>query len=203
MDLFKKVKSIEERDKLVNDALAQYNKVPAEHQHLICNDDSELVAVIETAVEIESPTVPTPRSLTAAEMAAQDGRLHFMRIFGDRADDDNVPDWFIRIEEKENREWLEKLVGPQRMAENRLTAMFAEMVEKAVSEALAKVRATPSIHRETILIRPQPMREGIMPKLAGVANEQSPGSDLARFLTAYVGGDEQAMRRVAHELAAA
>ena len=130
--LFRKVKTQEEKTALVRLARAIYDAVPIEHQHLFASSDADFLSNAAENIEIAAPAYVQPRDLTASELAAQDGRLNCMKIFGERADDpyQGLPSALTEMAKANDAAELAKLVAPARRAET--------FLEKTIREALAK-----------------------------------------------------------------
>ena len=158
--------------------------------------EEELIGTIRASMPVAASVVERPRPLTADEAARVnneiDARVNVARIFGDRADSGatgiSALDTFVA--EKERGE-LEKLLGPGQRSKNALQAMIDSAVEEAVS----------TFRKSAVATRRETEREGIVPRMA--AASQGDNSDAAKFVRAFVAGDEEGMRRVARELASA
>jgi hypothetical protein len=182
-----KVKTQQEKDKLIAEAKARWDAIPGEHSHLIAESEDHYLAAVEASIEIERPEIHPARPLTSEELAKQNGQLMFSQIFGDRADSDATGCAALDDLSKANRDAaFQKLVGSGQRPESQLEKMIRAAIEKAMD------RNVPRRESE---------RTAILPKMA--AETEGDNSNVARFIRAYVDNDEQTMRGIARELVAA
>ncbi len=193
--LIKRVKTEEQKNALLKAAREQWDSIPDEFKHLVAASDEDFLAKVAGTIEVGSPAFTPPRAANAEERASLTGELLFSQIYGDRADayrqreaGTGCAALDAAWAEKE-REEFEKLIGaPARRQENAVQAM----IRKALESVLSKRREIPSEHDRS--------QVGIVPRLAKAAADEDASSALSRFLSAYVAGNEQAMRSVAREL---
>jgi hypothetical protein len=185
-----RVKSLEEKNALLEKRRELWNSSPPESTHLIARSEEDFVGRFAENIIVEREDFVPARELTTAERTAQDGELLFQQIYGDRATDIDHQTGCAALDElwkaKQDAD-LQKFLGPAKRVESELDAM----VRKAVEDVLAKRGSVPSEHE----------REGILPRMA--AASEGDDSSAARFLRSYVNHDDAGMRRVARELAAA
>jgi hypothetical protein len=149
MDFFKQYYSQEEIDAEIKARLAAYDRVPPELQHLICGDDSEIVAGIKAAMPLGPPVFTLAKPLTPTEEMRIDNEItsnaHIMRIFGDRAASDATGIRAIdEMVEKQKRDDFEKLLGQGK----RTASALDEMIRKAVEDVLVKGSRVPARESE-------------------------------------------------------
>lgn len=199
MDPFikRKVKTVEEKNELLRQARIDFEKVGV-FSFLVAPTWEEYAATIEASIEVQQPAFEAPRALTSAEITKQQTDLVHLQIFGSRrTDTSDLPPVLQKVADEQEAEDLTKLLGPARRQQSALDALIQDAVEKALRKTSGA-----SDHRMAVMPKPIPKREGIMP-LVRAAVEEDPGSDIARYLSAFVSGDEQAQRQIARELAAA
>ncbi len=172
MDFSKRYYTPEERAAAITEALACYNT--AEEPWLIARSDEELVQTIKAAMPLAPPEISESRPLTKTE----DNEIQFevdSQMFGGKYAPVEIPTWYRETHEREQRASFEKLVAPGIRAQNALDGM----IEKAVTEAFAKLTKRAGTRSEVvpghaIPVRETPVREGIMPALAARASEDAP-----------------------------
>src|SRR5216684_3113626 len=180
MNLIKRVKTQEEKDKLIGEAKKLWDSIPGEISHLVAASEDDYLQGISNSIEVGRVPSIEPRPATAEELARQNGTLMFMQLYGDRADSSDTGIAALDALTKANKEEsLRKLLGPQRR-ESALEGMVRSIVVKAIGNQSAPRR--------------QSEREGIIPRLAAAAAEEDASSLLSKFLQGYVNGDEAAMR---------
>ena len=190
--LIKKVRTQGEKDELLRLARAEWDAIPDQFKHLVAASDEEFLGKLSESIIVESPAFVPPREATAAEKAELTGSLLHLELYGDRASHDitGVPAIDDAWKAKEDAD-LQKLLGPAKRQQSALDAL----INKAVEDVLAKRGSVPSEHDRS--------RFAIMPALAARASEEAPGSDVAKFLAAYIAKDEPGMRAVVRQLVAA
>lgn len=135
---FRKVKTQAEKDELLRQARATYEKVPIEHQHIFASSDTDFLCSAAENIEIEQPLYVRPGELTSEQLARQDGMLNCMKLFGERADSGaiGIPAldelWKSRQESE-----LAKLLEPGKRVQSELDGI----IEAALAKVLAKGRA--------------------------------------------------------------
>jgi hypothetical protein len=154
MDPFRKVVVKTEADKtaLIEKVRRELDAL-GELKHLACRSEEDHLARVAENIEVEKPVFLPSRQLTAGERAEQNGALMFARIFGDRANDRNLPSGCPAIDEARKAKQdadLQKVLTPAQRAKSEIQVA----VDAAVADLLAKSRAVP--HREND-------RAGIMP----------------------------------------
>jgi hypothetical protein len=175
---------------------------------LVARGDIVYLQSIDDGLEVTDAQFVPPAPLSAAESAEFSRQIHsdglFSQVFGNRAEKDEIPEWYRKTHEENQRREREELLGPARRAENSLSAMIEKAVEEAVAEALRRSARSSNREsiREALSVRPAPEREALAP-MARMAVEEDSTSDVARFLAAYVAGDEQAQRRIVREMVSA
>jgi len=190
MNLIKRVKTQEEKDKLIGEAKKLWDSIPGEISHLVAASEDDYLQGISNSIEVGRVPSIEPRPATAEETAELNGHLLMMRLYGDRADSDTtgIPAIDDLMAKKERND-LEKLLGPGKRAESALEITVREMVRKAIGNQSVPRRESD--------------REGIVPRMARLAAQEDASSLLSKFLQGYVDGDEAAMRKVAASLATA
>jgi hypothetical protein len=116
-------------------------------------------------------------------------------VFGDRIADNStgcraIDDAWAAHEKAE----LEKFLKPGRDQE----ASLNKIIEQAVARVLAKSGGS-SLPSSGIKVRPIPERQALMPLLSNAVDENS-DTDAAKFLRAFVSGDNEGMRAVVRSL---
>jgi hypothetical protein len=189
MDLFRKVRTQEEKNALLKEAREEWEKVPPEFRHLVADSAEDYLEKVASCIEVEPQPFTPARPLTVAELAVFDGELMFSRIFGDRADSSATGISALdELAAEQEREAFEKLAGPARRSES----LFQSLVRQALEKVLEK--------------RTIPMRESERPGLEihPVMHEMAhDDSDAGRFIRAWIANDTAGMREIAHSLAAA
>ena len=188
MDPFRKVvKTEEEKRALIAVAKKEWDALDPTISHLVASSEEDYLSRIADGIEVEKEVFVPARELTATELAKQNGELMFSQMYGDRADDkySSVPA-LAAMEKAQERGDFEKLVGRARPAETWL--------EELVRQAITKVQTVPRRASDRSEL-------GIVPRMA--AASEGDNSDVARFVRAFVAGDEDGMRQVARELASA
>jgi hypothetical protein len=198
------VKTQDEKDELLRQARAEWDKLGA-HQHLIAESDEIYLRGVADMIEIEQPTC-APQPTTAMEKREIENKLrtavHLDRMYGGRMYDDGTAVSVLdkAWKEKQDRE-LAEFLAPARRAESALDKVIEAAIEKAVHRMVEKASGS-SVDRATIPTKPIPERESLVPLLkAGI--EENASSDAARFLSAFVRGDDATMRSICRSLAAA
>ena len=198
----KLVKSQAEKDRLILEAAREWDEL-GEQSYMVAASEEDYLARVADGIEVEREPFVPGRPLTAAEADEIDSSLLFQKIYDGRIDNHRtgIPA-LDDLADAKKRADIEKLLGPGRRAQNALDGM----IEKAVTEAFAKLTKRAGtrsevVHGHSIPVRQPPERETIVTRLADRAEEENAASLLSKWLRGYVAGDEQAMRRVARELA--
>ena len=187
MNLIKRVKTQEEKDKLIAEAKKLWDSIPGEISHLVAASEDDYLQGVSNLIEVEKVPFIEPRPATAAELAKQNGELMFSQMFGDRADDkySSIPA-FAEMQKAQEQRDLEKLLGPGRRAESALESIVRSIVVKAIEN--------PSAPRRVL---------GIVERMAIWSAGEDSDSDAAKFIRAYAANDTAAQREIARSLAAA
>jgi|HubBroStandDraft_4_1064222.scaffolds.fasta_scaffold412312_1 hypothetical protein len=194
----RKVKTQAEKDELLRLAREEFDKAGA-FSFLVAPTWEEYVAGIEASIEVEQPAFEAPASLSAVERADFERRLTQSTVmdlvFGDRIADNStgcraIDDAWAAHEKAE----LEKFLKPGRDQE----ASLNKIIEQAVARVLAKSGGS-SLPSSGIKVRPIPERQALMPLLSNAVDENS-DTDAAKFLRAFVSGDNEGMRAVVRSL---
>src|SRR5258708_2349482 len=194
MDIFKRYTPAE-----LKDARADFERVDPALQHMIAESNDDFFAKFETPVA--ATNIDEPRPLTKAEQTELDVELNRQMFGGKYAPQSGTGCKALDDLAKANEEaGLQKLLAPALRERNTLAGMIESAIAKAVRTALAKGSSSPSINRETIPVRSQPVREGIHPAMSAIAHDDS---DIGRFVKAWIDGDTATQRKIASELAAA
>lgn len=195
--LKKKVRTQAEKDVLLKEALAEWHKL-GEFQFLVASSDREYVEKIADTIEVEeaafvpsAPLSPERSEELSAEIATE-GLLS--RVFGNRAEREEIPTWYQQIHAAEQRADMEKLLGPTRRGLESLD----EMVRKSIDRVLQKSGGL-SLPSSGLFPRPVASREGLRPLLKA-ADEFCENTDLSKFLTAFAENNEPAMRSIIREM---
>lgn len=187
----------QEREAILAEARKTWDSL--EHSHILGFTDVQYLESVDDGLEVVRTQFVAPEPLSPERSAEQtreietEGLLH--RVFGGRADREEIPSWFKKTHEAEQRAALEKLLGPTRQAEGTLD----ELVKDALSRVLAKSGGDFS---PGLRIRPVPARQSLSPILKA-ASEFCENPDLSAFLSAFAQNDEAGMRVVVREMEAA
>ncbi|MGB7283312.1 MAG: hypothetical protein WBE13_13700 [Candidatus Acidiferrum sp.] len=196
MDPFikRKVKTMAERDALLKQALDEWHKIGT-FQFLVASSDQEYVEKVSACIEVEQPAIEAPRSLTSTEITKQQTDLVHLQIFGNRrTDGSNLPPVLQKVADEQEAAELAILLAPARHAEKSLD----KLIEGALMRVMRKSGG--DLPTSGLRIRQAGERPALMLR---AAVEEDPGSDVARYLSAYVAGDETGMRKLIRELEAA
>lgn len=191
----------EERKAILAEARKTWDSL--EHQHIFGMTGDEFVRSQDEMLDVVGTEYREPEPLTRAQEAELETRirtedfLERSRIGVPGKNLTGIAAIDKAWQEKEDEE-MRKFLAPARDAESALS----KMVQDVVRRTLRKASGDSSLPSSGIRIRPVAERQGLMPMLRAAAQED-PDSDATKFLAAYVGGDEQAQRRIARELAAA
>ena len=200
MDPFiKKVRTQAEKDALIAEARRAWDQA-GEFTHLLGGDEESYLAKISDSIIVEGEPFIPARALTSAEKDQQNADLLLMQMRYNAHPYENLPPVLRTVAEAQDAAGLAKLLGPALRERNTLAGMIESAIAKAVRTALAKGSSSPSINRETIPVRSQPVREGIHPAMSAIAHDDS---DIGRFVKAWIDGDTATQREIASELAAA
>lgn len=152
--LIKRVKTEKEKVALIAEAKKQWDALDPAISHLVAVSEEAFLAGAADRIEVErEPFVPA-RPPTAAETAELDGKLMFMQLYGDRADDRNHKtgcEGLDKVWEQHEAQELVKLFGPALRQKSEIQLA----VDAAVADLLSKGRTVPrrESEREPLVIR--------------------------------------------------
>ncbi len=195
MDPFiQKVKTQGEKDRLVQEAAAQWDQA-GEFTHLLGDDQQAYLDGVANSIEVEGELYVAPRALTSAERNEQDTDLLLARMRYNVHPHENLPPALRAMAEADDAAELQKMLAPAVRERNEVESIIRRAIEKALTKATG-------VQRETVSIptRAAPERQTIFVKLADRAQEEDADSLLGKWLRGYIDGDEPAMRRVARQL---
>jgi len=203
MDFLKKHYTPAELDAEIRAARQTWNECDPELTHLLGKTEQDYLDSVAANCPLAAPEIVAAPELTKAERDEMDSQLLFEQMYSDRISESTGVAALAELVAANERADLEKLLAPARRAQSALDGM----IDRAVGEALEKLtKRTGSqsqvVPGHSIPVRRAPERETIVTRLAVRAEEENADSFLTKWLQGYVGGDEQAMRRVARELAA-
>jgi hypothetical protein len=194
----KKVKTQSEKDELLRHARVEWQEA-GQMSFLIAPTEEDFLSAVADGIEVEgSQSQFVPPEPLSPERSGEFGReieveAMLERVFGPK---EEIPGWYAKTHAEDQRQLRDEFLASARRAESAIDAL----VEKAIKRVFQKVDGNlESSTRVPLGVRPIPECQGIMP-LVRAAAEYNPSSDAARFLTAYVAGDEAGMRRVVREI---
>ncbi len=185
MNLMKRVKTQEEKDKLIAEAKKLWDSIPGEVSHLVASSEEDYLSKIADSIIVERETFTAPRELTPAELAKQDGEIMFMRMYDGRIDHGTGIAALDALTKANKEESLRKLLAPGQRAESELEGLIRSMVLKTIDN------------------NPSAPRRGVLSLEERMLIWSEGDSDAIRFLRARIAGDLVTQREIARSLATA